>query len=345
MLPFVSASIPGIGGVLRTEPEDFIVQEIPAYEPGGEGEHLIIEVTKRQITTQAVVGELTRLLGCTPDAIGYAGMKDRQAVTTQRLSLPFTAAETDFGGCTFQVKKLGLHRNKIRKGHLVGNHFQIRVRQAHSEWKERTQEIAACLNRSGFPNFFGPQRFGREGSNASIGEKALRTGKLFGPKWRKWLMISALQSQLFNEYLAQRLADGFFATALEGDVFGHLPRGGVFMSTQPQEEQPRLDRFEISPMGPLFGYKIMATSSLAAEREQAVLDAHDIKLEDFRPLKAEGNRRRIRLKPQNLQIEEREGDPVFSFDLPAGTYATVFLNEFMKVEDCPGEEQDADSAD
>lgn len=342
MLPFISSAIPGIGGLLRTEPEDFIVQELPAYEPSGEGEHLILEITKRQITTQAIANELSRLLGCSQDAVGFAGMKDRQAVTTQRFSVPANSDPAKLQECSASVKVLGLHRNKIRKGHLAGNRFRIRVRQAHHDWPKRCQDISSLLCEKGFPNFYGPQRFGREGSNATIGEKALKTGKLFGPKWRKWLMVSAIQSLLFNEYLCQRIDDGLFATAISGDVFGHLPRGGVFVSTSPAAEQPRLDRFEISPMGPIYGYKMMPAQDQAALRESAVLAAHDLTLDAFRALKAEGSRRRLRLRPQNLSIETQEGDPVFCVDLPAGTYATVFLNEFMKIEECQGEEDDID---
>ena len=341
MLPFISAAIPGIGGILRTEPEDFIVQEIPAYEPSGEGEHLILEITKRQVTTQAIANELSRLLGCDLDAIGFAGMKDRQAVTTQRFSVPsIQDASAKLKECSAKIKILGLHRNKIRKGHLLGNSFRIRIRQAHPDWQKRCQEIEALINAQGFPNFYGPQRFGRDGSNAAIGEKALKTGKLFGPKWRKWLMISALQSQLFNEYLCQRIADGLFAAALPGDVFGHLPRGGVFVSNSPSEEQPRLDSFEISPMGPIYGYKMMKAQGQAWLREEMILKKHDIDLDSFRVLKAEGSRRRTRLRPANFHIEIQDGDPVFCVELPSGTYATVFLNEFMKTADCQGEETD-----
>ena len=329
--------------MLRTEPEDFTVNELPAYEPSGEGEHLIVEITKRQITTQAIAQELARLLECSPDDVGYAGMKDRQAVTTQRFSIPAAADISKLSGCSAPVKIIGRHSNKIRKGHLTGNRFQIRVRGAHPDWKARCLAVQEYLNGHGFPNFYGPQRFGREGSNAEIGEKGVRTGRLFGPKWRRWLMISAFQSQLFNEYLTQRIQDGLFERALEGDVFGRLPRGGVFVSASPYDEQPRLDRFEISPMGPLFGCKLMRAAAQAAEREQAILDAHGIGLEDFRPLKAEGSRRRIRLRPQALSIDAVDGDPLFSFELPAGTYATVFLNEFMKVSECDGEEQDAEA--
>ncbi|MBQ7567445.1 tRNA pseudouridine(13) synthase TruD [bacterium] len=338
MLPFISASVPGIGGSLRCCPEDFIVQELPAYEPCGDGEHLILEITKRQITTQAIANELARLLNCPLDAIGFAGMKDRQAVTTQRFSVPATVNADALADCSAQVRILGQHRNKLRKGHLLGNRFRIRVRNSHPDWEKRCQDISAILSAHGFPNFYGPQRFGREGSNAAIGEKALKTGKLFGPKWRKWLMISALQSQLFNEYLVQRINDGMFETALEGDVFGHLPRGGVFVSLEPDKEQPRLDQFEISPMGPIFGYKMMPAQNQAAIREQAILEAHGLNLSDFRSLKAEGSRRRMRLRPENFSIEKLDGDPVFCFDLPSGTYATILLNEFMKTDSGSDEE-------
>ena len=343
MLPFISQAIPGIGGVLRTEPEDFQVEEIPAYEPSGEGEHAILQVTKRQITTQAIANELSALLHCESDSIGFAGMKDRQAVTVQRFSVPASADLSLLQNCSAQVKFLGYHNNKIRKGHLVGNRFQIRVRGANPDWHARCRDIEELLNSTGFPNFYGPQRFGREGNNAAIGEKGLKTGKLFGPKWRRWLMISALQSELFNQYLMRRLADGLFSTAIKGDIFGRLPKGGVFMSEDPSAEQPRLDNFEISPMGPIFGYKMMAAGHEALERERALLDERGIALESFRPLKAEGNRRRIRLRPQNLTLDSIEGDPLFRFELPAGTYATVFLNEFMKADDCSAEEQDADA--
>ena len=328
---------------MRSIPEDFQVKEIPAYEPSGEGEHLFLEITKKQITTQAVISELAHALGIPSNDIGYAGMKDRQAVTTQRISVPAATWPKESIDFSFQVKILGLHNNKIRTGHLKGNHFQIRLRQVSTDWPQLVPPIVEELQQKGFANFYGPQRFGRDGDNAEVGLKALRSGRVFGPKWRKWLIISALQSELFNNWLNRRINDGLFSVALKGDVFGKLPQGGIFYSQNPEDEQPRLDNFEISPLGPIFGYKMFKAKDEALEREKTILDEYSIDLEQFRALKAEGSRRKARLKVENLQVSEADGDPVFSFTLPAGSYASVFMGEFMKNDLTISEAQEDDN--
>ncbi len=363
MITYITKNLPGIGGVMRTYPEDFIVEEIPAYDLINQGEHIFVEVTKRQITTQAVVGELAAALNIKSSDIGYAGMKDRQAVTTQRFSIP--AALWPLKGnsaplsvneiitpqelvehlfmpdnLTFQLKILGLHNNKLRTGHLKGNRFIIRLRHCVSNWPELVEPIRQAIINDGFANFYGPQRFGREGNNAEIGLKGLRSGKIFGPKWRKWLIISALQSELFNVWLNERINDGLFGTAICGDVFGKLPQGGIFYSTEPQNEQPRLDTFEISPLGPIFGCKMFKAKEEALAREQKILDQYNIKLEEFKPLKAEGSRRKARLKIEDLRIATVEGDPVFNFTLPSGSYASVLIGEFTKTSDQSTSEDD-----
>ena len=245
----------------------------------------------------------------------------------------------------FTVRVLGQHDSKIRKGHLSGNKFTIRVRETTPDWAPLCADIAQILGERGFANFYGPHRFGRMGDNARAGENAVKSGKVFGPKWRKWLMISAFQSELFNRWHTARIADGLFSTALMGDVFGRLPKGGVFLSQDPSAEQPRMDAFEISPMGPIFGYKVMKTSGVAQEREQQILATAGIELPQFRQVKAEGSRRRCRLKVEDLQISTVENDPVFSFTLPSGSYATVFLNEFMKCAPNDNESTEVDAED
>lgn len=345
MLPYVTSDLPGLGGVLRTEPEDFVVEEVPSYEPSGEGEHLYLELTKRAITTPAMAGEVARALGVSNAEVGYAGMKDRCAVTTQRLSVPADCDPERLRDLPYGIRVLGRHGNKLRRGHLAGNRFRIRVRQAAPDWKPRAEAVAAVLRLRGWANFYGPQRFGLEGKNARAGENGVRTGKLFGPMWRRWLMVSAFQSELFNRYLAARLADGLFDRVLQGDICGRLPRGGVFLSEDPSAEQPRLDSFEISPMGPMFGHKMMQAGGEARAREQALLDSIDLRLEDFRKVKAEGSRRRFRLPLGDFAVEEVEGDPVFTFELPSGSYATVLLDEFMKVGSRPEDAEEADEGD
>lgn len=345
MLPYVTSDLPGLGGLLRVLPEDFAVVEIPSYEPSGEGEHLYLEVTKTDLTTPAMAGALAQALGVPLSEIGYGGLKDRRAVTTQRVSVPASAEVSRLMELPFEVRVLGRHGNKLRRGHLAGNRFRIRVRQAHPEWRTRSQAILEALRQRGWANFYGPQRFGIEGRNARAGENGVRSGRLFGPIWRRWLMVSAFQSELFNRYLTTRLAEGLFDRVLEGDVCGRLPRGGVFVAEDPVAEQPRVDRFEISPMGPLFGHKLMPAKGPAAEREQALLDEVDLKLEDFRKVKAAGSRRRFRLDPGDLTVEEVDGDPLFDFELPSGSYATVLLREFMKCEPAQEEAEEADESD
>ena len=330
MPAYVTSELPGLGGLLRTEPEDFVVVEQPSYEPCGEGEHLFLEITRKNLTTPAVVGDLARALEVPASEIGYAGMKDRRAVTTQRFSVPATCDPARLGELPYPVRILGRHGNKIRRGHLAGNRFRIRLREAHPDWRARAARVEEALRERGWANFYGPQRFGREGQNARAGENGVRSGRLFGPIWRRWLMVSAFQSELFNRYLAARMADGLFDRVLEGDVCGRLPRGGVFVAEDLPAEQARLERFEISPMGPLFGSKLMACRGEARAREQVLLDEVGVGPEDFRRVKAEGSRRRFRLPLGDFLLEEEEGDPVFHFELPSGSYATVFLDEFMK---------------
>ena len=354
MPSYISGQLPGIGGQLRRYPQDFRVQEIPAYPLCGQGEHLFIEITKEGITTQAAISELAQRLGIPASSIGYAGLKDRQAMTTQRLSLPACAwpgATSDLEpkawpllpDLSFQVEILGLHNNKLKTGHLQGNRFAIRVRQANPRWPQLVPPILQALRRHGMANFYGPQRFGRQGDNALKGLEGLRRGYLPGPKWRKSRLISALQSQLFNRWLEERIADGLFEKAIIGDVFGKLPQGGIFYSLEPQAEQPRLEAFQISPMGPIFGYKMFKAQGEALEREERILKEADIKLEEFRALKAEGSRRRARLPVEDLEICDLEGDPLFTFTLPAGSYASVLVGEFMKSDLAPSEEDEVDS--
>lgn len=326
---YVTTTFPGTGGRLKSEPEDFVVAEIPAYEPVGEGHHRYLEVTKRDLTTPELVRRVARALDIRQDDIGYAGMKDRHAVTTQRLSVPAGHSLAALSGVDdiLEVRDLGLHGNKLRRGHLKGNRFRVRVRECDVG---RAEPILGELRRAGWANRYGVQRFGRDGDNFEGGLKLLREGKTRLPHWKRNLLVSAVQSELFNRYLDARLQDGTFATALEGDVCGFLPAGALFVVTDPAAEQPRLDRFEISPTGPMFGFKMMSAQGPSGEREAALLKASGLTAEQFRPLKAQGSRRRIRL-PLDLKLTTEGQDLVLEFELPPGSYATVLLDEFMKT--------------
>ncbi len=339
-LPLVTADLPGSGGTVKAAPEDFRVEEIPAYLPGGEGPHLWLQVEKRGLTTREVVRALAGALGVPERDAGFAGLKDRWAVTTQWLSFP-AAADPDpaaLGGDGFRVLAASRHRNKLRTGHLRGNRFTVAVRGGDPG---RARAAAGALAARGLPNFYGAQRFGAEGDNAEVG-KALLLGRLDSPgarraardRFLRRLCISAYQSLLFNRWLAERLAEGLFARALAGDVMRVLPAGGLFTCQDPAADQPRLERFEISFAGPMFGHKMPPAAGEAAAREERLLRAEGLVLQDLARHgggEAEGARRAARL-PVEIDIQPLPQGYTARFELPRGSYATVVLGELVKGE-------------
>ncbi len=337
-LPFVTSDLPGSGGRVKASPEDFRVDELPAYLPSGAGAHLYVRVEKRGRTTREVVRELSRLAGVSEREVGFAGMKDRAAVTTQWLSLPSARdlAPGLLAGEGWRALEVSRHANKLRTGHLVGNRFAIAVRGGDLG---RAAACAEALAARGFVNFFGSQRFGAAGENAYLG-RALLLGKLDDPavrraardRFTRRLVLSAWQSRAFNTWLSERLADGLFARVLEGEALKKLPAGGVFTCEDAAADQPRLDAFEVSPAGPMFGHKLRPPArGEALAREERVLAAEGLALPDLARGgdETEGTRRAARLRVA-VELSPLEGGYLASFELPRGSYATVVLGELTK---------------
>jgi tRNA pseudouridine13 synthase len=344
-LPFVTADLPGSGGTVRAAPEDFRVDEIPAYLPSGAGPHLYLRVEKRGRTTRDAVRLLARALGVPERDAGFAGMKDKEAVTTQWLSFP-VAKDPDVAALAapgVRVLEASRHGNKLRTGHVRANVFSILVRGGDAA---RARAAADALAARGLPNFFGPQRFGSEGRNADVG-RALLAGdetpearRAARDRFLRRLSISAYQALLFNRWLAARMADGLFAAALQGDVMKKLDSGGLFGCEDPAVDGPRVARFEISPAGPMFGHKLRAAEGEALAREERILADEGMTLSAFARGggEAEGTRRAARL-PARVDLDA-EGDGYRArFELPKGSYATVVLRELVKGEaEVPEEE-------
>ncbi len=179
--PYLTADLPGTGGVIKEEPEDFLVAEIPLYLPEGTGEHLYVEIEKRGITTLEAVRRLARELHVSDRDIGYAGMKDARGVTRQTVSIPRVVPERVLALELPGVKVLSAvrHRNKLKLGHLAGNRFRIRVREVTADAAVRAEAILAVLGARGVPNFFGVQRYGAQGNSHLIG-RALLAGDYRG---------------------------------------------------------------------------------------------------------------------------------------------------------------------
>ncbi|MEB3330754.1 MAG: tRNA pseudouridine(13) synthase TruD [Candidatus Sericytochromatia bacterium] len=328
--PCLTRDVPGTGGFLRTELEDFQVDEVPLGPPAGEGAHAVVRVRKVDRTTQQVVEALREALDLPRDVIGHAGLKDRRAITTQWLSLPLEALPSREAWPALPGAELldwALHDRKLRPGDLTGNRFAIRVRGALGQ-HERAAAILEELAARGVPNYFGPQRFGKLGDNAREGLAFLRLGR----KPRRWLdelRAQALQSWIFNDWVARRLADGTFDTVLTGDVAEKHATGGKFLVGDAQVEAPRAGRFEISATGPLLGRKYHEAAGPARGVEDAVLAAVGLARDLFRPLP--GSRRSLRLVPRDVEVEETEDGYWVRFFLPPGAYATAVVRELTKA--------------
>lgn len=324
--------------VLKAEPEDFRVQELPAYEPCGEGAHRYFWVTKRNASTDYLCRIVSRVLKCPKDAIGYAGLKDRWSVSRQLLSFPAEWEGVEDALASLQevteVTLAGLHGNKLRSGHLLGNRFEILLRGLTTGDVSHLESVAQRLQRHGWPNFYGDQRFGRANDNAEQAREMLARNRKTS-RFKRRFLVSALQSELFNRYLEERLASGLWEQLLEGDLCRTLPLGPHFVTTDPALDQPRMDRFEISPTGPLFGYKMRRPSGPSAERENELLEREGLSWDQLRRQKITGARRVLRLPLPEFEWEPEPDGIRFRFSLPPGSYATVLLSEFVELELAP----------
>jgi len=345
-LPYRTHALPGIGGRIRTVDADFAVDEVPAYPPSGDGDHVFVHIEKRGLTTPEAAQRLAAAAGVPARDVGWAGMKDRHAVTRQWLSLPPPARPEPLTGWSadgLTVLAAVRHRHKLRTGHLRGNRFALVVREVGPDAAAQARAILAALA-DGAPNWYGAQRFGARGDNAGAGLAIIRAGgKGGGPPKRKRFLISALQSDLFNRWLAERLEDGLVTTVLAGDILEKTTTGGLFASTEPAVDQARLDAGELALTGPMFGAVMKAPpdGSAAHAREARLLAAVDLGTADFARLGnlASGTRRTAALRLTDAAVEQLAPDAIrVTFSLPAGAYATAIMREVQKCADGFGHE-------
>jgi tRNA pseudouridine13 synthase len=342
--PLLTADLSGIGGRIKQEPEDFEVEEIPAYLPGGSGEFLFLWVEKRGMGAEFFARQVAKRLEIAPGDVGTAGLKDRHAVTRQWVSVPASVAERlpALEGDGIRLLESSRHGNKLRPGHLRGNRFRILIRDADPAAAERLPPLVDRLRQLGLPNFYGPQRFGRGGETVLQGLALLRgeppplmadgrRPNLRSPFLKK-LVLSAAQSALFNHYLATRLRDGLLCTVLPGDVMGKWPGGGMFFVTDVPVEQARFDARETVHCGPIFGRKTFPARDEAARREARVLQDAGLSTSSFAGFGKllQGTRRHNLVYLDDLSAEIAPQGVRVTVTLPAGSYATVLLRELMK---------------
>jgi tRNA pseudouridine13 synthase len=334
-LPYATAKSARTLGKIRCVDEDFVVDEVPAYPAAGHGGHLFVRFEKRGLTTREAVTHLANALGVNPRDVGVAGQKDKHAITTQWVS--FERVEPD-AALRLEVPNVRVlaavpHPHKLRTGHVRANRFELIIREATD--LDAAREVIAHLSDEGVPNYYGEQRFGVGERNVARATAMLR-GDMRPPRDRfeRKLLMSALQSSLFNNWLAQRVSERLYARPVLGDLLRKENTGGLFINQDNADALRRMQAWEVSATGPMFGASMRRAEGEAALREQAVFERSGLTEEMFaaHAKSGEGTRRAARVRLRDCEIERIELGLRLRFELPTGAYATTVLREVMKTD-------------
>ncbi|WP_456406224.1 tRNA pseudouridine(13) synthase TruD [Thiolapillus sp.] len=331
-LPFAWGG-PAGEGVLRASPEDFQVEEDLGVEASGSGEHVLLKIRKCNLNTAEVAAHIARLAGVRARDVSYAGLKDRVAVTTQTFSVHLPGKEgpdwRQLEGDNLQLLEANRHHRKLRRGSLRGNVFRLRIRELSVDLElvqERLQKIA----KQGVPNYFGAQRFGREGNNLQRAQ-ALFAGEIKKVRRdKRSIWLSAARSWLFNKVLATRVSDGTWNQLLQGDVMQLAGARGQFMVDPDDAELPsRLRRQEVHITGPLYGKQSRALQpqAAAAAVEWRVLQHEQSWTDGLERFGLEADRRALGLAVNSLQWQLEKDVLELQFGLTSGSYATAVVRE------------------
>ena len=317
-------------GALRVEPEDFSVEEELGFAPAGSGQHVLLKVRKRNANTQWVARKLAQSCGCRPADVGYAGLKDRRAVAVQWFSVPQSRLTPEawraVGGTDFEVLEAHAHSRKLPRGALAANSFTIRIRNAAVE-DSRLAQRAAEIRRRGVPNYFGPQRFGRDGAN--LVRAAEEPHSLRAPE--RGLVLSAARSLVFNAVLAERVRDGSWEHLEEGDIANLDGRGSIFpVDSLDQELRARCERLEIHPTGPLWGRGGPGSSRRVLELEARVAAEFPQACALTAGAGMRQERRSLRLAVHDLSWARASATIEVRFRLVRGSFATAVLRELVE---------------
>ena len=267
---------PPARAVLRSDPEDFRVTEIEKIRPCGDGTHAWLRIRKRGVNTEEVAATLARLAGAPRLSVGFAGMKDRLAVAVQWFSVDLAGrAEPRWAALeseTIEVLEVVAHRRKLRRGTLLGNRFEIVLRDAtRLRRRAALDERLGAIRAGGIPNYFGPQRFGRDGANLGLAHALLVDRRRIRDRHRRGLALSAARAHVFNRVLAARVQAGVWGTPMTGDVMMLDGRGSVFgVDRIDDATTERTARGEIHPTGPLWGRGTRLVAGVAREIEDRV---------------------------------------------------------------------------
>jgi tRNA pseudouridine13 synthase len=319
-----------IQAALRQQPADFRVDEVLGFEPGGEGEHVFVQVEKTDANTEWVARQLAQAAGVAPLAVGYAGLKDRHAVTRQSFSVQLPGrADPDWVSLAIPgvtVLSAMRHNRKLKRGAHRGNRFRIRLRDVRGD-RAAVEARLARIGERGVPNYFGEQRFGRDGNNLALAE-ALFAGQRM-PKAQRGFALSAARSEIFNAVLAQRVGADTWDRALDGEVWMLAGSHAIFGPEVANDELARrLAERDIHPTGAMWGRGELRCEGAVRELELAVAERHSALASGLERAGLEQERRALRLAPAGLVHEwTTDDDLVVDFQLGSGAFATTVLRE------------------
>ena len=332
--------------------DDFIVTEVPLYEFSGKGEHLIIKIRKKDLSTWDMVQILSDTIGCKSKDIGYAGLKDKNAMTIQHISIhkKFENRLKALKHPQIKVLNTTYHNNKIRVGHLKGNRFFIRLKRVLGRDVVKLESVLKQIEKYGMPNYFGFQRFGIDGDNYIKGQEisnGIRTEK---NRKLKQMFLNAYQSYLFNMWLSKRIEISKLIETFEpkelsgrigidvailkeakkqphpfkifkGDLMEHYPYGRIFYVEDVIDEAIKYNQRDRVPTGLLPGKK----SKIAKGFPRKIEEEFDKKIV------SDGTRRYAWIFPADISYNYNEDKKHFEleFVLPKGGYATEFIRELI----------------
>ena len=334
---FLQAFTPAISsGVLKSRPEDFIVLEELLFPFSGDGEHAYLQIRKTNQNTQWVARCLAQHFSVKERDIGYAGMKDRFAVTTQWFSLPAKNISeqrlAEFNQDGIEIVAQQRHRGKLRKGAVKHNQFRLVLRDVDAQ-AEALSERIELIRRLGVPNYFDEQRFGRERQNLLEAEKMFN-GKFKAKRQQQGIYLSAARSWLFNQVLAERVRQQVWDKALSGDVFLLAGTQSVFHAETIDEQiRQRLLEHDIHPTAPLWGRGELATSVDALKLEQKALQDWSVWCDKLEHAGLKQQRRATRVIADDLNYAYDDANKILTleFKLPAGAYATNLVREIIEI--------------
>lgn len=320
---------------IRSVPEDFRVEEVLGFEADGEGPHVMLTVEKREANTHWVAEQLARHAGIPWREVGYAGLKDRHAVTVQSFTLNLDRKPepdwTALASSGIKVLKSARHRRKLKTGSLEGNRFRLVLRDISVPVSALVPKLEAIKAR-GVPNYFGEQRFGRGAANIEKSEAAL-SGKLRIHDRRLFsLLLSTARSLIFNDLLSARVEAGNWDELLPGEVLMLDGSRSVFRAVEEDPELPgRLQRGDVHPTGPLWGRGEDLTSGDVQALEAGIAGRHPTLTKGLAKVGVDMARRSLRLAVIDF-VWQTEGDTlILEFFLPAGAYATTVLRELVQT--------------